>query len=297
MADPRSMAQQAGAAFALDKRRLRQQFERAVPTYDAAAVLQREVADRMLDRLDVIKRAPSRILDAGCGTGYATRALARRYRKAHITGCDLALGMAARARRAAGWFGQKRFVCADAERLPFADAAFGMVWSNLMLQWCEPSAVFAECLRVLEPGGLVTFTTFGPDTLQELRQAWRHADGAAHVHAFLDMHDLGDALVRAGFADPVMDVERITLTYPDVYGAMHDLKALGAHNALLARPRGLTGRDRFKRFQSAYEAMGKDGRLPATYEVVYGHAWVPATRVRREPGTVAIPIDTIRRRR
>lgn len=284
-------------AFALDQRRLRAQFERAATTYDAAAVLQREIADRLLERLDVIRQPPTRILDAGCGTGYCTRALSKRYGKATVTGADLAFAMARQARRAAGWFGAKRYLCADAADLPFTSGAFDMVVSNLMLQWCEPAAVFDEFVRVLQPGGLLMFTTFGPDTLKELKQAWRAADAGEHVHGFLDMHDVGDALVRAGFSDPVMDVERYTLTYADVKGVMNDLKAIGAHSALSARPRGLTGRQRFETFRSAYEAMAENGRIPATYEVVYGHAWAPTMRPGREPGSVAIPINQIRRRR
>jgi malonyl-CoA O-methyltransferase len=285
------------AVFALDKQRLRAQFERASPTYDAAAVLQRQVADQLLERLDVIKRPPTRILDAGSGTGYCTRALARRYRSAQLTGIDLAWSMARQARRQSGWFGPKRYLCGDAEHLPFAGAAFDMVLSNLMLQWCDPAAVFDEMVRVLEPGGLLMFTTFGPDTLRELKQAWGHADNGAHVHGFLDMHDIGDALVHAGFADPVMDVENYTLTYAEVRGVMRDLKALGAHNALATRPRGLMGRHRFEAFRAAYEALAQDGRIPATYEVVYGHAWAPATRQRRAGGVVTVPIPPIRRRR
>ncbi|MBI3898089.1 MAG: malonyl-ACP O-methyltransferase BioC [Gammaproteobacteria bacterium] len=287
----------APSPFVLNKRHLRAHFERAAVTYEAAAVLQRQVADNMLTRLDAIKHPPARILDAGCGTGYGTRTLARRYRSASLTGVDLAQAMTAQARRATGWFGQKRFVCADAERLPFAGEAFDMVWSNLMLQWCDPAAALAEFLRVLAPSGLLMFTTFGPDTLRELKAAWRGIDNAGHVHGFLDMHDLGDALVRAGFADPVMDVEHYTLTYADVDGVLGDLKAIGAGNAQRTRSRGLTGRDRFRRFRMAYEAMAQDGRIPATYEVVYGHAWVPAVRLQRHGATATIPLSQIRRRR
>jgi malonyl-CoA O-methyltransferase len=285
------------AAFALDRRRLRAQFERASSTYDGAAVLQREVADRLLERLDVIRRVPTRILDAGCGTGYCTRALARRYRRARVAGVDLAWTMARQARRRAGWFGPKSFVSADAERLPFAAGAFDLVLSNLMLQWCEPAAVFEEFARILAPEGVLMFTTFGPDTLREIKQAWRRVDAQEHVHGFFDMHDVGDALVRAGFADPVMDVERYTLTYADVRSVLRDLKALGAHNALASRSRSLTGRRRFEAFHAAYAAMAQDGRVPATYEVVYGHAWAPVTRQRRVGTSVAIPIEHIRRRR
>ncbi len=144
-----------------------------------------------------------------------------------------------------------------------------------MLQWCDDlDAVFAEVRRVLKPGGLLTFTTFGPDTLMELRRAWSSVDGYVHVNQFLDMHDIGDALVRAGLAEPVLDVERYTLTYPDAIVLMRDLKAIGAHNVTAGRPaRAHRPRSRLPRMCAAYEAYRRDGRLPATYEVVYGAAW------------------------
>lgn len=282
-------------AFALDKRRLRRQFTRAAATYDAVAVLQREIADRLLERLDVMKHDPRAILDAGCGTGYCTRALARRYRGARIYGLDLAWTMARRARRASGWFGPRRYLCGDIEALPFAPASVDLLVSNLTLQWCTPDLAFAEFIRVLRPGGLLMFTSFGPDTLRELRAAWRAADSGLHVHAFLDMHDVGDALVRAGFAGSVMDVENMTVTYAGVHPLLRDLKDIGARNAAFGRARGLTGKRRFARFESAYQAMARDGRIPATYEVVYGHAWAPS-EVRRQDGAVAIPLARIGRR-
>jgi malonyl-CoA O-methyltransferase len=277
-----------GALF--DKRHIRRRFEAVVRTYDAAAVLQRTVADRLVQRLDVVRSRPASILDAGCGTGYCARAVARKYPRARVVGVDLAWGMAAAARRNAGWFARSRFVNADAERLPFPDAGFDMVLSNFMLPWCDPERAFAETLRVLRPDGLFGFTSLGPDTLQELRDAWRHADPDAHTHPFLDMHDVGDALIRAGFVDPVMDVERFALTYADLSALLRDLKALGAGNVLRARPRGLTGRARFDRFRTAYQATAVSGRLPATCEVVYGHAWAP----RQSPhGRAVIPIRRI----
>jgi malonyl-CoA O-methyltransferase len=261
----------------LDKSRIRKHFEAAVRGYDAAAVLQRTVADRLTARLDVVRARPQDILDAGCGTGYCTRLLARRYRGARVIGVDLVWRMAAEARRRAGWFARTRFVAADVERLPFEDAGFDLIVSNFMLPWCDPARVFAECLRVLRPDGLLVFTSLGPDTLLELRAAWRQIDPDAHPHPFLDMHDVGDALIRAGFVEPVMDVERYTLTYPDVRALVRDLKALGAGNARPPRRKGLAGRSRFERLRAAYAAYRRDGRLPATCEVVFGHAWVPRT--------------------
>jgi len=289
--------------LALDKQRMREAFERAVDTYDGTAVLQREIADRMLSRLDLIKLKPKTILDAGCGTGHCARALAKRYRCARILGIDIACAMVQRARRKAGWFSRSRFACGDIEALPLADASMDMVVSNLAVQWCNPDLVFLEFMRVLRPGGLLMFTSFGLDTLRELKQAWGTVDNQTHVHAFMDMHDIGDVLIRTGFADPVMDVEHFTLTYKDVMGVMGDLKRLGAHNVARARPRGLTGKARFKRFQSAYESLARDGLIPATYEAIYGHAWAPDSnvhgrdaRLARGNESVIIPVNRIGRR-
>jgi malonyl-CoA O-methyltransferase len=157
--------------------------------------------------------------------------------------------------------------------------------------------VFAEFHRVLRPGGLVHFTTFGPDTLHELRRAFAAVDDRSHVNHFADMHELGDGLVRAGFAEPVLDVDRHVLTYTDALALMRDLKAIGAHNVTSDRPRGLTGRRQLEAMQAAYERERRDGRLPATYEVVYGHAWRGIGGRRRRAGEpVAIPLAAIGRR-
>jgi malonyl-CoA O-methyltransferase len=183
--------------------------------------------------------------------------------------------------------------CGDLAALPFPSGVFDLVWSNLALQWCvDPAAVFAEFLRVMRLGGLLMFSTLGPDTLKELRAAWSAADGHTHVSRFPDMHDLGDALVRTRFADPVMDAERLTVTYPRLSDLMADLKSVGAHNATDRRPRGLTGPRRLAALEAAYEAYRRDGRLPASYEVVYGHAWAPEQKPVADG--VAIPLDAIR---
>ncbi|MBI3778354.1 MAG: malonyl-ACP O-methyltransferase BioC [Gammaproteobacteria bacterium] len=283
----------------LDKRRIRESFGHAADTYDAVAVLQREIADRLLARLEVVRLEPQWILDIGCGTGYDVRELARRYPRARVLGLDIVEIMAHRARRKSGLWrrltGRCAFACGDAERLPFAPASVDMIVSNLALQWCDPRTVFAEARRVLRPGGLLMFTTFGPDTLRELRDAWRAADDAPHVHDFIDMHDLGDMLMHAGFADPVMDMESFTLTYDSVRDVMRDIKQLGAHNVARNRARGLTGKARFARVRAAYEALAHDGKIPATYEAVYGHAWTPETEPARE-GVAVVPVARIRRK-
>lgn len=262
------------ATLQLDREGVRRSFERASASYDDAAVLQARVRAELLDRLRWITIEPARVLDLGCGTGEGARELKRRYPRAEVLAVDIALGMLREARRRLRPFRRFDRVCADAYRLPLADASVDLVFSNLLLQWCDaPAEVLESVRRVLRPGGFFSFSTFGPDTLLELRSAWTAADESTHVNAFLDMHDVGDALTRAGFAEPVLDVERITLSYADVLALTRDLKAIGAHNVTAGRRRGLTGRGRWRAMSEAYEAFRRDGRLPATYEVVYGAAW------------------------
>jgi malonyl-CoA O-methyltransferase len=273
--------------LALDKREVRRAFELAASGYDAAAVLQHEVCARMLERLEYVKHRPRAILDAGSGTGNAIPALLARYPGALIVALDLALRMLERARgRVRWWQALPGFrpplhaVCADLERVPLAPESVGLVWSNLALQWVNdlPRA-FLEMQRVLAPGGLLMFSTFGPDTLKELRSAYEGTDGRTHVNRFVDMHDIGDMLVAAGYADPVMDMEKITLTYGDVRALMRDLKVIGAHNATRGRPDALSGKSLLRAVERNYEAFRREGSLPATFEVVYGHAWKPEARV------------------
>jgi malonyl-CoA O-methyltransferase len=282
----------------IDPKAVRRAFSRAAPTYDAAAALQREVGARMAARLDYVKVAPALVLDAGCGTGEAVGELATRYAGARVVALDAALPMVAAAQERArhgrtlaqrllpaSWRHKNApsapaFVCGDMNELPFAASRFDLVWSNLALQWVNdlPRAL-AEIHRALNVGGLVTFSTFGPDTLREIRTAFATVDGHAHTSRFHDMHDVGDMLVHAGFADPVMDMEHLTLTYREPADLMRELKALGATNATVGRSRGLMGRARWQRALEALDRLRRDGRIPATYEVVYGHAWkVPAAR-------------------
>ena len=267
--------------YALDASRVRRSFDRAAATFDAAAVLHTEVRDNLLARLDLMSVTPRVVMDVGAGTGHAARALKRRYPKALVIALDSSQSMLRAAGRRQPWLRRFAPLQADAERLPLANGSVDLILSNLMLQWCNPDAVFAEFRRVLAPQGLLCFSTLGPDTLQELRAAWRQVDSHTHVNQFTDMHDIGDALVRGGFASPVLDVERYTLTYLDVRKVAADLKATGARNATAGRARGLTGRRQFAALPAAYEAFRRDGRLPATYEVVFGHAWSPAAAARR----------------
>lgn len=266
--------------FEIDKKEVRRAFSRAATDYDAAAVVQHEVCKRMLERLEIIKLQPSRILDAGSGTGWGTRQLGERYKDADIVSLDIAIGMLQAAKGTSGWWqklfsgNKQHFLCADIEALPFAAQDFDMAWSNLALQWCNDlPTTFTEVHRVIRNDGLLMFSTFGPDTLIELRTAFAGVDGYSHLNRFADMHDIGDMLVAAGFADPVMEMEKITLTYHDAKAVMRDLKHIGAHNATTGRARGLMGRTKWTRIMENYEALRRDGKLPATFEVIYGHAW------------------------
>ena len=264
---------------------VRRSFGAAAQSYDEHAFLQREIADRLFERLDYIKLKPARALDLGSGTGYATRKLRQRYAHADILSLDLAPEMLCFAKaqspaapilaRLLGQSPRQNWLCANAEALPLANESVDLVLSSLMLQWCDPETVSKEVMRVLKPNGLFMFTTFGPDTLKELRASFRKLDDAPHVNDFVDMHDIGDILVHAGFADPVMDQETITLTYTDLKSMLRELKGIGAHNVLPGRAQGLMGKQRWQGLQSAYESFRRDGRLPTTYEVVYGHAWKP----------------------
>lgn len=279
------------ATHALDTLRVRRSFDRAGETFDAAAVLHAEVRDTLLQRLDLTDLAPGVIVDAGAGTGHASRALKRRYPKARVLALDSSLGMLRAAARQGSWRRPFARICAAAEHMPLPDASVDLVLSNLLLPWCDPDAVFAEFRRVLAPRGFLSFTSLGPDTLRELRAAWGQVDSQSHVNHFIDMHDLGDALVRAGFAAPVLDVEHYTLTYTELGRLAADLKAVGARNATAGRPRGLTGRHKYAALQAAYEPYRQEGRLPATYEVVFGQAWAPVAAARRhgaEDATVSL---------
>ena len=290
---------EAREVFELDRGRLRAAFERASVGYESAARMQARVAAELLERLAAFALEPRVVLDLGAGTGRVTRELKRRYPRALVIALDLAPGMLREARRHQHWWRPFERICADALRLPLADASVDLVFSSLMLQWCEPLGdAIAEVRRVLRPEGFFAFSTLGPDTLNELRQAWSQADGYNHVNHFADMHDVGDALLRGGLTEPVLDVERLVVRYADALALMRDLKAIGAHNATAGRPRALAGRARLTRVQHAYEAFRTAGQLPATYEVIYGASWGAAGRgaARGSGGETVIAPGSIRRR-
>jgi malonyl-CoA O-methyltransferase len=259
----------------LDKRKVSQSFDRAAPVYEQWASLQKMVGDDLLERLEWVKLTPRHIVDVGAGTGSISRALSHNYKQAEIYLVDISEKMIIEAsKKAPRWFSKQHFVCADAAQLPFIDDSVDLLISNLMLQWCNDiPTVFAEFARVLKPDGALFFSTLGPDTLTELRQSWASVDNGNHVNQFLDMHDYGDALLRAGLINPVMDVDRLEFTYPDVKRLMKTLKQIGAHNITAGRSRSLTGKGKFQAMLAAYEQYrSPEGLLPATYEVVHGHA-------------------------
>lgn len=261
--------------------KIQRAFNRAAASYEHHAVLQQEVSTRLLQRLNYIKLQPQRVLDIGAGTGRGSALLLKRYKTAQVFALDIAFNMLVMAQKNQGWWRKFHCLVGDARQLPIASHSIDLIVSNLTLQWCLPlRPTLQEWRRVLSPGGLLMLTTLGPDTLTELRQSWAALDNTPHVNTFLDMHEIGDALLQAGFAEPVMDVDRITLTYPDLKPIMRDLKGIGAQTVTApGRPQGLLGKQRFAQLQQQYEAFRQPEGLPATYEVVYGQAWVPpATR-------------------
>jgi malonyl-CoA O-methyltransferase len=261
----------------INKQKIRRAFDRAADSYDDAAVLQKEVCRRLLQKLDYIKLSPQLILDAGVGTGEAVAPLMKRYKKSRVIALDLSERMLAKALRHGGLLRKPELVCADVEQLPFRENSFELIFSSLTLQWCNDlPATLQDLLRVLKPGGLLVFTSFGPDTLKELRACWRQIDDAVHVNQFTDMHDVGDGLLQAGFADPVMEAETITVSYESVDKLMADLRDIGANATAEGGRTGLTAPSVLPTLRQAYEAYRLENRLPASYEVVYGHAWKPA---------------------
>jgi malonyl-CoA O-methyltransferase len=303
----------------LDFAEVRRAFDHAAASYDAHAVLQREVCDRLLERLDFMALQPGRVLDIGTGTGYGLAHLHSRYPEAELCALDIAPAMlnAARARLPQPTWAQRalqrltphafyprkagarlpHLLCADMDRLPLAANSMNLVWSSLALQWAHDlEATLKGIHRVLAPGGLLIFATFGPDTLKELRTAFAAVDDAPHVNRFIDLHDIGDMLIHAGFASPVMEMEMLTLTYADLKTLMRDLKGIGAHNAVATRKRGLFGKSAWARLEQAYEVQRLEGRLPATFEVIYGHAWA-GDKTQREDGRQVIQFNIGERRR
>jgi len=266
-----------------EKNRIQKHFDAKAICYESSAVLQRNVCNELLQRLDLTRLKPGVVLDVGCGTGWGTQDLLKKYKKAKIISLDLSPEMLKQTRSKGGWLRKPQLICADAEDIPLEDESVDLIFSSLMLQWCDYKKVFAEFKRILKPDGLLMFSSFGPDTLKELKQSWAQVDNHAHVNVFTDMHDLGDALIHAGLAEPVMDMDLLTLTYNDAMSVMKDLKAIGANTILKNQQKdteqGLVTPGKLKRVVAHYEQFRKDDIIPASYEVVYGHAWKTKQRV------------------
>ena len=278
-----------------EKKLIQRHFNGKASVYESSALLQREVGLQMLQRLDYVALKPNVILDMGCGTGLGVQSLMKRYRHARVLALDISSAMLQQTRKKSTWWRKPVLICGDAESLPVADNSVDLVYSNLMLQWCESEKVFAELLRVLRPQGLLMFSTFGPDTLKELRYSWSQVDKSIHVNQFTDMHVLGDELTRTGFANPVMDMDVTQLTYQHAYDVMRDLKSIGANTLRQREYKGLVTQNKISRVGTAYEQFRQNGVLPATYEVVYGHAWKSTAHRKPASKEFHVAVDQIGR--
>ncbi len=256
----------------LNPRAVRRTFDRLASLYDGHAALEQEVALRLLERLEFHRLTPQRIVDLGCGTGQASAGLKRRFRKAEVIGLDSSHAMLVQLRRRSRVLRRLRAVCADMSALPLAEQSSELLFSNLAMQWCpDPVALFAEFRRVLTPGGMLLFSSFGPGSLMELTAAWAEASGTEQTMEFVDILQLGDALIAAGFQEPVMDAERIIVSYPDIGSLVRELEATGASGFLQGRSLA-EARDYL---DQAYEPFRVEGRYPVTYEIIYGTAFGP----------------------
>jgi malonyl-CoA O-methyltransferase len=289
------MSQTSVEAALPSPRAARRAFDRATG-FDAAAFVHDEVRRRLFERLALVRIEPVLAIDLGAATARGAIELAERYPRARVLALDSSLGMLrAAAPRTAGSVGR---ICGDAHRLPLPAESVDLVFANLVLPWCMPPTVFAEAARVLRPGGLLMFATFGPDTLAELRRAWAAVDDRIHVHACFDMHDLGDLALAAGLAEPVLDVDRIEVTYSELAALVRDLRGCGAVNVASGRRRSLTGARRWRAFEARLLSGAFGGRLVTTIEVVFGHAWAAAPRTQSAgpPSEVGIAVNRIKRR-
>jgi malonyl-CoA O-methyltransferase len=283
--------------FRLDRRALQRSFDRASDGYDAAAGLQRSVREELLTRLQFFQLEPQRILDLGAGTGAAALQLRRMYPRSRVLAVDLAEGMLRSARRRQRLWRRFGLLCAAANALPLKNGSVDLVFCNLMLQWCDqPIQVFAEVRRVLKPGGLLLYSSFGPETLRELRAAWSAADAHPHVSQFPDMPQLAAAMAEAGLIEPVIDIETRVSYYGAVHELTNELRALGARNAVANRQRSLMGKSRLQTMTQAYELVRVARGLPATYEIIYGAGFAGAAREPTSiPGESLIPLAALKR--
>lgn len=277
----------------LDQKQLHRACERAASGYDEADFICTATRERLFERLDLFTLQPQRILDLGCGTGSAATELRRRYPDAQVVSLDWSENMLREAHSHT-----RMTVCADSHRIPLADESVDIVVSNMMLPGCaDPEAIFKEARRVLRNPGVFLFSTLGPDTLKQVRRAWAQVDQLPHVHIFPDMHNVGDALAHAGFREPVMDVEMLTINYSALNRLITDLRAVAATNVAACRLRGLTTPRRWQQMAEALATKENSaGKLPISLEIVTGQAWAGAAErgVRMEDGVASFPISRIK---
>lgn len=283
----------------LDKKSTMASFNRAAGTYDTHDFLQREVGSRVLQQLDMLVVNPERIADLGAGTGRFSRLLGRKFKKSKIYLVDFAIRMLVKARynKKVKLFSRERYICGDIEALPIADGQIDLAFTSLALQWSQQLGLsFAEIRRVLSPGGLFLFATLGPDTLHELRSSFDSVSSIPHVNEFLDMHEVGDMLSGQGFSDPVLTTERIIVEYEDVMELMRDLKGIGASNVSRGRQKALMGKERLAGMIKAYEQLRRDDKIPATYEVIIGHAWALDRAKQTNNADHTFPLSRLKKR-
>lgn len=284
--------------YALDKSQIAKSFNKIAANYDQVAILQREIAHRLVERLDYINIHPEVIVELGSATGYCTQLIQQRYPQAKIIAIDLAFNMLSYAIEKSPT--QINPICADAYHLPLQDNSVDLIISNMMLPWCDDhEMLFRECHRVLRPEKLLMFTTLGPDTLKELRLSWASVDNYPHVNVFTDMHDIGDALVQAQFLDPVMDSENIQLLYPRTELILQDLKMMGSQNMNCDKRKSLISKSKHTQLLSEYEKYRLDsGEVPVSCEITYGHAWSAnwhEGQAADNEGTVSISLEHLKR--
>ncbi len=265
---------------------VRSAFNKASNDYDDHAFLQKEIASRLDNKLEVITKNAQVILDLGAGTGLLSKNLLKRFPDSQLVCLDFAQNSLKNNQ-------SNNKICANANHLPLADNSVDIVVSSLMMQWCpDLKQLFSEIHRVLKNDGLVLFSTFGPDTLKELKKSWSVVDNETHVNTFIDMHDIGDQMLGAGFQSPVMEMETLTLTYQTVTDLLRDLKAIGAQT-VSTRSKSLMGKDKFKLMMQMYESYRTNDKLPATYEVIYGHAWTQSSTPLKGEKQSSIKVQSI----
>jgi malonyl-CoA O-methyltransferase len=279
------------------KKEISNAFNKYATYYERAAKVQKEIGERLFERLQYLKIIPRYVLDLGCGTGIFTLLLKKHYPQAEVIGLDLAHVMLIQSKKKQGWRRKWSLVNGDMLALPFADGIFDLVFANQVIHWSQPlSAVIHELNRIMNSEGCLLFSTLGPDTFKELRQAWSLADSHAHTNDFIDMHDVGDCLLAEYFLDPVVDMELLTIHYTTLDQLLQSLKAQGVRNTNQARNGGLTGKRSWQLFVSAYQTLcTEQGKYPLTYEVVYGQAWKGKQRRMEEGIETFIPVSQIQR--